>query len=43
MYPELTLPLVALTGAAVGYVVLVVVRQPVQRWLALRQVARRPT
>ena len=43
MYPELTLPLVALTGAALGYVVLVVVRQPVQRRLALRQVARRPT
>ena len=30
MYPELTLPLLALTGAALGYVVLVVARQPVQ-------------
>ena len=43
VYPELTLPLVVLTGAALGYVVLVVARQPVQRRLALRQVARRPT
>src|SRR6185312_11731818 len=43
VYPELTVPLVVLTGAALGYVVLVVARQPVQRWLALRQVARRPT
>ena len=43
MYPELTVPLVVLTGAALGYVLLVVARQPVQRWLALRQVARRPT
>ena len=39
MYPELTVPLVVLTGAALGYVLLVVARQPVQRWLALRQVA----
>jgi putative ABC transport system permease protein len=42
MYPELTLPLVVLTGLALGYVAAVVVRQPVQRRLALRQVTRRP-
>jgi putative ABC transport system permease protein len=43
VYPELTVPLVILAGAALGYVALVVARQPVQRRLALRQVARRPT
>ncbi|HEY6748035.1 MAG TPA: FtsX-like permease family protein [Mycobacteriales bacterium] len=42
MYPELTLPLVVLAGAALGYVATVVVRQPVSRRLALRQVTRRP-
>ncbi len=43
MYPELTLPLVVLAGVALGYVAMVVARQPVQRRLALRQIARRPT
>jgi putative ABC transport system permease protein len=43
MYPELTVPLVVLAGAAIGYVAMVVLRQPVQRRLALRQVTRRPT
>jgi putative ABC transport system permease protein len=43
VYPELTVPLVVLAGAALGYVAMVIVRQPVQRRLALRQVVRRPT
>jgi len=43
MYPELTMPLVVLAGAALAYVLMVVARQPVARRLSLRQIARRPT
>ncbi len=41
MYPNLTLPLVALLGAALAVAAFIAVRRPFLRKLALRQVARR--
>src|SRR5262245_32569330 len=43
MYPELRIPLLVGLAAALGFVVFLVVRRPVLRRLALRQVVRRPT
>jgi putative ABC transport system permease protein len=43
VYPELTRPLVILLGIAVAALVVVLVRAPVLRRLALRQIARRRT
>jgi putative ABC transport system permease protein len=43
MYPELTVPLVVVFAAAVGYAAYFVLRRPVQRRLAGRQIVRRPT
>src|SRR5262245_13240573 len=43
MYPELTTPLIVLVGGAAGLILFLLVRRPVLRRLALRQVTRRPT
>lgn len=43
MYPELTPPLVAILAAACALLFFLVVRGPVLRRLALRQIRRRPT
>ena len=43
MYPELTLPLVALLGTAFGLLAFLMLRGPVLRRLAARQVSRRRT
>src|SRR5436305_4904428 len=43
MYPELTMPLIGILGVALGVLPWLVVRRPVLRWLAIRQVARRRT
>jgi putative ABC transport system permease protein len=43
MYPELTTPLLVLVGAAAGLILFLLIRRPVLRRLALRQVMRRPT
>jgi len=43
MYPELTTPLLVLVGGAAGLILFLLIRRPVLRRLALRQVMRRPT
>jgi putative ABC transport system permease protein len=43
MYPELLPPLLVGLGIAAGFVAFLVIRRPVLRKLALRQVVRRPT
>ena len=43
MYPGAMIPLAVTTGIAVGFVVFLVVRRPILRRLALRQIRRRPT
>src|SRR5262245_33330578 len=43
MYPAAMIPLAVTTGIAVGFVVFLVVRRPILRRLAVRQIRRRPT
>src|SRR5262245_41165386 len=43
MYPGAMIPLAVTTGIAVGFVAFLVVRRPILRRLAVRQIRRRPT
>ncbi|MGH3453777.1 MAG: hypothetical protein ACRDP2_05125, partial [Nocardioidaceae bacterium] len=43
MYPDAMIPLAMATGIALGFTVYLLVRRPILRRLALRQIMRRPT
>jgi len=43
MYPDAMIPLAIATGIALGFTVYLLVRRPILRRLALRQIMRRPT